>query len=244
LAATLKGHEVPVTSVAFSPDGRTLATGDGESYTVTPDGRAMDTWSLAGQVKLWDVAQRTLSETLNFPKPVSGLGFSPDGHVLATGCKDGKVRLWDAQTARPRGEFAAFSNFVSALAFAPDGLTLAVAGTERGPNEIGDVKLYDVTGWAERAILVGHQNTINTMAFTPDGKTLATGAWDGTIRMWDPQLALERFALRTAQVNAVAFSRDGKLLVSGNTSQTVSLWRAASEQEVLARDAQVHARTH
>ena len=123
--AVLTGHASPVNAVAFSPDGRTLAS-------------AGDDHGGDGAVRLWDVATRR-----QIGGPLTGLGqmravaFSPDGTTLASGGGDGKVRLWDVATRRQIGGPLTGPDPVNAVAFSPDGTTLATGGDDRHGAAVG-----------------------------------------------------------------------------------------------------------
>ena len=164
-----------VSSVAFSPHGHLLASGD-----------------YGGLVQLWEVADPAHPRPLGLGMtsdgvPVYSLAFSPDGRTLATGDYGGEVRLWDlADPAylRPLGQpLTGGGAKVSSVAFSPDGRTLA-----SGDNG-GTVRLWDVTDPADpRPLgqpLTGSTVAVDSVAFSPDGHTLASGSDDGTTRLWN-----------------------------------------------------------
>ena len=166
IGAPLTGHTLAVTSVAFSPDGKTLATGSDDST-----------------VRLWDVAARRALGTplTGHTNSVRSVAFSPDGRTLATGSYDNTVRLWDVATRRAiGGDLTGDTGTVHSVAFSPDGKTLATGSYDN------TVRLWDVA--TQRALgtpLTGDTGLVHSMAFSPDGKTLATGSADGTVRLWD-----------------------------------------------------------
>jgi WD40 repeat protein len=228
----LRGHSGVVNSVAFSPDGKTLASG-----------------ALDGTIILWDVANRQpIGQPLTgHPLSVSNIAFSPDGKTLASGSWDGTVTLWDVASRQPIGQpLTGHSQGVTSVAFSPDGRTLASGALD------GTIILWDVstalkpglgegegTGVASRQLidqpLTGHSFGVSSVAFSPDGKTLASSARDGAIILWDAasrQPIGQPLSGHSGVANSVAFSPDGKTLASGNTDGAIILWDVASRQPI------------
>ena len=150
-------------TVAFSPDGRTLAVS-----------------GLDPQLIWWDVASKRLIPGLEkMPEGAAIVAFSPDGKTLATGgLTSGKIRIWDVASRTVRSTFAGRGSSVISIAFSRDGKRLASAGTDH------TVQLWSTVTRDEVATLRGHNGSTTSVAFSPDGKTLASGSWDGTIRLW------------------------------------------------------------
>jgi uncharacterized caspase-like protein len=251
-ARTLTRHAGPVLSVAFSPDGRLLATSSQDKTTrlwepatgeclrtltrhtgyifrvaFSPVGQLLATASGDETVRLWDPATgdclRTLSTVYT---PIWGLAFSPDGQLLAT-CGGGKVRLWDLATSDCLPMSASIYPPTFSAAFSPDGKLLATA-SEDNP------RLWDpATGDCLRT-LTGHTGPVYDVAFSPGGRLLATASGDETVRLWDPATGdcLHILTGHTNWIWGVAFSLDGRLLATASFDETARVWNPATGDHV------------
>jgi WD40 repeat protein/tetratricopeptide (TPR) repeat protein len=193
-------HPAGVSAVAWSPDGRTLATACWDRTT-----------------RLWDMGTgKPRGEPVRHEKWVTGLAFSPDGKTLLT-VGNHKVVTWEVQTGRRLAELSHNGTVLTAAVFAPDGRTI-LTGAADGKARFWDLKAPQ----RPRELSLG--SWVEAVAFSPDGRFFATGSIDGRILVWAatggrPLVTLEH----PGGVNALALSADGRLL-SGGEDRTARLW--------------------
>jgi WD40 repeat protein/serine/threonine protein kinase len=220
-ATTLEGASGRIRQVAFSPDGKRLASATlGEA--VPP------------AFKIWD--PRTGKELFSLPGKhgpfaPSALAFSPDGRLLArNGSARGTVELWDATTGRLARTLDRVGEAWS-LVFCPDGSRLAIGGG--GGVDAAPVRICDVASGKIMHTLEGHQSYVYSLAFSPDGKRLTTGGHDDKVKIWDTDTGRVAFLLKNQgpSVQGVAFSPDGKRLASTN-QELVKVWDAKTGEEL------------
>jgi WD40 repeat protein len=234
-------------SMAFSPDGRTLAVGDesgslglwdtrtgrrtavlggvGTGYTVafSRDGATLAVGSKNGTVSLWDTRTDTRTTTLNEGSAVGSVAFSPDDRTLAIGTGSGTVELWDTRAHRPTAALKEGSNVVD-VAFSPDGHTLAVSDSNT------NIGLWD-TGSHRRTALLAEGSIIGGIAFSPDGHTLAVGDFGGNVTLWNTGTRQRSATLAEGSpVAAVAFSPDGHTIAAADYGGLVGLWDATTHR--------------
>ena len=240
-----------ILGVAFSPDGKCLATGDsnGEvrlwrvadaqplltfpghtrwvfSVAWSPDGRILASGSYDQTVRLWDVDTGRCLKTLPENNSVLSVAWSPDGRILASGSYDQTVKLWDVKQGSCLKTLSGHTNWVFSVAWSPDGHTLASGGNDQ------TIRLWDAKQGQCLKILRGHESWIRAVNWAPDGRILASGAYDQTVKLWDTRSGdcLNTLRGHDNWVLSVAWSPDGQTLASGSQDRTVRFWDARSGQ--------------
>src|SRR5262245_56457221 len=207
--AALGGGDLILLSLAFSPDGKLIASAGGGSQGADVPAQ--------GEVKLWEVATGKLLHTLPIEKGiVFCVEFSPDGQLLAaasgpgtaTRSAPGEIRLWNPTTGQLVRKFEGHDCGAYVASFSPDGTRLATGGIAtfdeskigpvRGGHASGDLKLWDLKTGKELWTRGGHSGTVGALVFAADGKTLASsgGLFDGQVKLWDVAEGTELGALR------------------------------------------------
>lgn len=205
---TMGDAAIPVTTVAFSPDGGTFAAG-----------------MLDGNVKIWSTVTGGELYTLDGHRDgATGIAFSDGGYNIAVGTGNGRVWMWDATTGEASGALQRHSSPIESVAFMPDGFLIASGSLD------GEVRLWDMIAYGEREPLIDDALTpVESVAFSPDGSLLAAGG-GSTIRVWDVEAGIVQNVLETeiVDVHSVAFSPDGTQLAYGGADPVVWVWNIAS----------------
>ena len=262
LVNTLQGHENSVSSVAISPDSKTLAS-SGDNRTIklwnlatgkqisslnaysqqvnavmiSPDGKTLVSGNDESTIKIWDLATGKQIRTLiGHSDSVHSLAISADSQTLVTGSDDNTIKIWDLVTGEQIRTLAGHTFWVRSVAISPNGMIFASGSFDK------TIKIWNLTKGYSIRTLEGNSQTVTAVTISPDGKTLASASRDvydgrsrGTIKLWNLTTGkqIRTLAGHANTVTSVAFSADGKMIASGSRDRTIKLWNSATGEEIL-----------
>ncbi len=253
LDKTLTGHSETVFSVAYSPDGRYLASGSKDktikiwevatgkglrtltghsgvvlSVAYSPDGRYLASGSQDKTIKIWEVATGKVRTLTGHYMTFWSVAYSPDGRYLASGSSDKTIKIWEVATGKELRTLTGHSMTVWSVAYSPDGRYLASGSLDK------TIKIWEVATETELRTLTGHSHAVLSVAYSPDGRYLASGIGDGAIKIWEVATVRElRTPTRHSEVvRSVAYSPDGRYLASGSQDKTIKIWEVATGNEL------------
>lgn len=231
-----------ITALAFSSDGRYIASGSDDatiiirdaqtgrvllqcdhsgvvhSLAFSPDCRRLVSGSGDHRAIIWDVSTGESLMTLGgHMDAVCSVAYSSDGALVATGSVDGSVRLWDAHSGTASPLSGGNNAPVMHVGFSPDSRQLVSTSADYC------ARVWNVKDGQLLHLLQGHRGNINAILYTPDSRRLATGSDDGSIRIWDSESGAMLVDLRehTGSVWEVGFSSDGKYLLSAASDGSI-----------------------
>ena len=246
-------HDGVVTAVAWSPDGRRLATAStdhtvriwdavtGRSMTLphpdavrglawSPDGLWLATASDRGG-QVWEtIGGQVVTLPFAYGRGVRAVAWSPDGRWLATASDDATARIWDARSGQPVTPALVHRRRVNAVAWSRDGRWLATASDD-GTAQVWDPRTGEVV-----APPLAHHGAVSALGWSPDSRRVATASEDKTARVWDAATgrALTPPLGHQEVVTAVAWSPDGTRLATASADRTAQVWNAGSGERATA----------
>jgi WD40 repeat protein len=248
------GHTSLITSVAFSPDGRTLVSSSNDNTLIlwnaltgrqlktfrgherlvrvavfSPDGKTLASGSNDNTIRIWDVSNgREIRVFRGHDMGVTSLAFSGDGRKLVSGSDDKTVRLWDTSTGFEIKTLKGHTNWITSVAFSNDGNFVASGSYD------WSIRIWDVARGREIRTLNGHMYTVFSIAFSPDSKTLASGGDDKTLRLWKVESGQQLWSTigHSKGVNSVAFSPNSMHLATASNDKSIRLWDVSSGREI------------
>jgi WD40 repeat protein len=250
--STLITNTSAVTALAFSPDGKTLASGSDKaiqlwnittaasartlrghigkvtSLSFSPNGKTLASGSDDLAIKMWDVTTGNVLRTMTgHGKTLNSISFSPDGRILGSSGVDEFIKLWDTSNGGELGTVSRKGFGRSNVAFSPDGTSLASGSSY-------SVKLWGVPSGVELRTFEGRSAVISSVSFSPDGKTLAVSRWSKTIKLWNFSTGAELSTLKgeSIPVQSVKFSPDGKTIASAGYDGIITLWDFGTGKEL------------
>jgi len=254
LRRILPGHDAGIYGMAWSPDGRFLASAsedktiriwnveDGamtrqleghegfvECVSWSPEGNALASGSQDNTVRLWEIKSDTFTKILGRHEDnVLSVAWSSDKHLLASGSIDRSTKVWDLKDSKLLRVYDGQNDAVNCVSWSPDGKILASGSADK------TVQLR-VAYSHELLQVMNEHGWISSIAWTPNGQFLAVGTGNGTVGIWNTLPPYHQAAVleaHTERVLCVAFSADGRLLASKSADDMVRLWECESWKEM------------
>jgi eukaryotic-like serine/threonine-protein kinase len=249
-----RGHSDQVYTVAWSPDGKRLASGSrdetaqvwnatdgGNVYTYTghsnsinavawsPDGKRIASGSFDDTVQVWNAADGSNAYTYRgHSDVVYAVAWSPDGQRIASASLDKTVQVWNAADGSDVYIYRGHSDKLWTVAWSPDGIRIASGSSDE------TVKIWDAADGGNPITCTGHTNSVLSVAWSPDSERIVSGSYDRTARIWNAADGghIYTYTGHTGSIDAVAWSPDGQRIVSSSDDKTARIWNAVDGSHV------------
>ncbi|NJO71856.1 MAG: WD40 repeat domain-containing protein [Oscillatoriales cyanobacterium RM1_1_9] len=239
----------PVNAIAFSPDGKNLASGTQDGFVriwdtgtgkvmatlegdaspiwtvnYSPDGQELASGSDQWRILEWNLVNQELFIPLEHAGPIWAVDISPNEQTIASASSDLTVRVWDRQSGLVLFNFPVHKDVVYAVAFSPDG-TRIVSGSQDKTIKVMSLETGEVLHSLE-----DHTEGVRALAISPNGQTIVSGSFDDTVKVWNLETGklIQTLAGHSGDVVSVAISPDGRLIASGSVDRTVKVWDLAT----------------
>ncbi|GAC1381585.1 MAG: hypothetical protein NVSMB33_08370 [Ktedonobacteraceae bacterium] len=207
---TYRGHSGRVTTVAWSPNGKYIASG-----------------SLDQTVQVWAANSGDHFHPFIYRGHTAGVqavAWSPESNRVVSGSSDKTVQVWDALSGEHVALYHGHTDSVMTVAWSPDGQYIASGGAD------GTVRMWDVATSEQKYVYRGHLAGVNSLVWSPDSQRIASGASDTTVQLLDAPTGKHLYTYHghTKTVSSVSWSPDGKFIASGSWDKTVQVWDATT----------------
>lgn len=210
LLATYRGHTDRVTAVAWSPDGRYIASG-----------------SLDKNVQVWAANSKDHTRVFVYrghSAGVQAVAWSPDSNRIVSGSLDKTIQVWNAVSGQRLALYQGHTDAVKTVTWSPDGKYIASGSADN------TIRLWEVATGKQLYVYRGHQASVNSIAWSPDSRWIVSGSSDKTVQIVDVVTGdrISTYRGHSDVVSSAAWSPDGALIASGSWDKTVQVWHAAT----------------
>ncbi|ETO28818.1 WD-40 repeat-containing protein [Reticulomyxa filosa] len=247
----LEGHSDAITSIHYSPDGRTVVSGSTDktiriwdlesrkeiqkiNHTAaihqvqySPDGKHILSCSIDATVRIWDTTSGELFRHFQLEDTVLHAQYSFSGHMIVACSKIGNIQFWDVNSGRALAGFNRIEIGIQSVQFSPDDSMIL------GCLKDSTIRLWNINSKKEVQVFKGHSDLIKTVQYSHDKRTILSCSTDKTIRIWDVESGneIQKFVGHLFAVDMAQFSPDDRTIVSCSKDRTIRIWNVESGRE-------------